>query len=64
LFASWEQVSSAAEEILRRAAGRSGHIFNLGHGILPETPEQNVKELVEFVHERAAKFSRAGAKTV
>jgi uroporphyrinogen decarboxylase len=64
LFASWEHVSSAAEDILRRAAGRSGHIFNLGHGILPETPEQNVKELVEFVHERAAKFSRAGAKTV
>jgi len=64
LFASWEHVSSAAEDILRRADGRSGHIFNLGHGILPETPEQNVKMLVEFVHERAAKFSKAGAKRV
>src|SRR2546423_5718226 len=64
LFATWEHVSSAAEDILRRAGGRSGHIFNLGHGILPETPEQNVRSLVEFVHERAAKFAKAGAKTV
>lgn len=64
LFASWEHVSSAAEDVLRRAGGRNGHIFNLGHGILPETPEQNVKMLVELVHERAAKFSKAGAKVV
>src|SRR4051812_16956940 len=64
LFASWEHVSSAAEDILQRADGRSGHIFNLGHGILPETPENNVKILVEFVHERAAKYAKAGAKTV
>jgi uroporphyrinogen decarboxylase len=64
LFSSWEHVSSASEEILRRAGGRAGHIFNLGHGILPETPEKNVKMLVEFVHERAAKYMKAGAKTV
>jgi uroporphyrinogen decarboxylase len=64
LFASWEHVSSSAEDILRRAGGRAGHIFNLGHGILPETPEQNVKMLVDFVHERAAGFSKAGEKTV
>jgi uroporphyrinogen decarboxylase len=49
---------------LRRAGGRSGHIFNLGHGILPETPENNVKMVVEFVHERAPKYAKAGAKTV
>jgi uroporphyrinogen decarboxylase len=64
LFSSWEHVSSASEEILRRAGGRAGHIFNLGHGILPETPEKNVKMLVEFVHERAAEYMTAGAKTV
>ena len=64
LFASWDNVSAAAEDILRCAGGRNGHIFNLGHGILPETPEQNVKMLVEFVHERAAKYAKAGAKTV
>jgi len=64
LFSSWEYVSSAAEDILRRAGRRSGHIFNLGHGILPETPENNVKMVVEFVHERAPKYAKAGAKTV
>jgi uroporphyrinogen decarboxylase len=36
---------------MRRAGGRAGHIFNLGHGILPETPVENVKRLVEFVQE-------------
>ena len=51
LFADWKKLRSRAEEILRRAAGRPGHIFNLGHGILPETPVDNVKALVKFVQE-------------
>ena len=41
----------AAREILRRAGGRPGHIFNLGHGILPSTPVDHVKALVQMVHE-------------
>jgi uroporphyrinogen decarboxylase len=40
-----------SKEILDRVAGRPGHIFNLGHGILPPTPEDSVKALVDFVHE-------------
>jgi uroporphyrinogen decarboxylase len=40
-----------AKEILDRAGGRPGHIFNLGHGVLPATPEDSVKALVDFVHE-------------
>jgi uroporphyrinogen decarboxylase len=40
-----------AEEILDRIGGRSGHIFNLGHGVLPPTPEDNVKALIDFVHQ-------------
>ena len=54
LFADWKELKSRAEDILRRAAGRPGHIFNLGHGILPETPVDNVKALAEFVQERSA----------
>jgi uroporphyrinogen decarboxylase len=51
LFADWKEVKSRAEDILGRAGGRPGHIFNLGHGILPETPVENVKALVKFVQE-------------
>jgi len=55
LFADWKQVKLRAQEILDRAAGRPGHIFNLGHGILPETPVENVKALAAFVQEQTAK---------
>ena len=51
LFASWHEVQQRAETILRLADGRPGHIFNLGHGILPHTPVDNVKSLADFVHE-------------
>src|SRR5207249_3502880 len=43
LFANWKEIESRAREILRRAGGRPGHIFNLGHGILPDTSVENVK---------------------
>jgi uroporphyrinogen decarboxylase len=51
LFASWNEVRERAENILRLADGRPGHIFNLGHGILPHTPVDNVRNLANFVHE-------------
>jgi len=51
LFADWEELKARAEDVLRRAGGRAGHIFNLGHGILPETPVENVKKLARFVQE-------------
>jgi uroporphyrinogen decarboxylase len=44
----------AVRNILRRAGGRPGHIFNLGHGILPQTPVEHVKALVDMVHELSA----------
>ncbi len=50
LMASREVLSAKADDILRRAAGRRGHIFNLGHGILPQTPVDNVSFLVEHIH--------------
>jgi uroporphyrinogen decarboxylase len=55
LFADWKELKSRAEDILHRAAGRPGHIFNLGHGILPETPVENVKALAEFVQKHSTK---------
>jgi uroporphyrinogen decarboxylase len=51
LFTDWKELKSRAQDILRRASGRAGHIFNLGHGILPETPVENVKNLARFVQE-------------
>jgi uroporphyrinogen decarboxylase len=56
LFADWQELKLRAEDVLRRAAGRPGHIFNLGHGILPETPVENVKALAEFVQEHSRKI--------
>jgi uroporphyrinogen decarboxylase len=51
LFAGWKELKARAENVLRLAGGRAGHIFNLGHGILPETPVENVKNLARFVQE-------------
>jgi uroporphyrinogen decarboxylase len=51
LFADVEEIRARAKAILDKAAGRPGHIFNLGHGILPETPVDHVIALVDAVHE-------------
>ena len=51
LFAPRAEIKKRVHDILRRAGGRSGHIFNLGHGILQHTPVENVKEVVDMVHE-------------
>jgi uroporphyrinogen decarboxylase len=60
LFADWKLLESRAGEILKLAGGRPGHIFNLGHGILPETPVENVKALTKFIQEQPVKaFSSA-----
>jgi uroporphyrinogen decarboxylase len=55
LFADADFVRAQAKRILDKARGRPGHIFNLGHGILPETPVDNVIALVEAVHEYSAR---------
>jgi uroporphyrinogen decarboxylase len=63
LFADQKVLLARADAILRQAAGRPGHIFNLGHGILPETPVENVIALVDFVKEASAKYSAAHARS-
>jgi uroporphyrinogen decarboxylase len=52
LMAPREVLARRVDDVLDRAAGKNGHIFNLGHGILPETPPDAVKYVVEHVHER------------
>lgn len=55
LFSPWDAIKKRAQQILDKAAvvnpRRTGHIFNLGHGILPETPVDHVRRLIDFVHE-------------
>ena len=54
LLGPWERLEREADDVLRRAQGRPGHIFNLGHGVLPETSPEDLGRLVELVHERTA----------
>jgi uroporphyrinogen decarboxylase len=49
---SWPAAERKALQVLERAAMRDGHVFNLGHGVLPETPVENLQRLVDLVHER------------
>jgi len=55
LFANQDHMRAQAKLILDQAGGRAGHIFNLGHGILPETPVENVIALVDAVHEMSSR---------
>ncbi len=57
LLGAWEGVAAGAERVLRQAGGRPGHVFNLGHGVLPKTDPTQLRRLVEFVHERSANAS-------
>ena len=55
LLAGASELRRRATEILNQAAGRPGHIFNLGHGVLPQTPVDNARALVDIVHEVSAR---------
>jgi uroporphyrinogen decarboxylase len=52
LLAPWRELRVRIDDVLDRAAGRPGHVFNVGHGLVPSTPVENVKRLVERVRER------------
>jgi uroporphyrinogen decarboxylase len=60
LFLPREELDARVQDILRRA-GSTGHIFNLGHGILPPTDPEAAKFLVDAVHRHGAELLRAGA---
>jgi uroporphyrinogen decarboxylase len=55
VLAGWEATKDGALDVLRRAGGRPGHIFNLGHGVLPESDPAILGRLVDFVHEQTAR---------
>jgi uroporphyrinogen decarboxylase len=59
LLGPWEHIRATADRILD-AAGPVGHVFNLGHGLVPQTPPDHVKRLVAHVHEASAARHRAG----
>jgi uroporphyrinogen decarboxylase len=54
LLGPWERVEAGADAVLRAAGGRPGHIFNLGHGVMPDTDPDVLGRLRELVHERTA----------
>ncbi|PIE03883.1 MAG: uroporphyrinogen decarboxylase [Acidobacteria bacterium] len=55
LLAPWDELKLQVDAILQQAAGRPGHIFNLGHGLFPVTEEEQVRRLVDYVHEKTRK---------
>ena len=52
LLAPLDRILTATDEVLERAGGRPGHIFNLGHGILPMTPVEHVQAVAQYVHQQ------------
>jgi uroporphyrinogen decarboxylase len=54
LLGPWERIEAATLRILEAVGGRPGHVFNLGHGVLPDTDPAMLRRLVDFVHERTA----------
>jgi uroporphyrinogen decarboxylase len=55
LLAGWDATREGSLDVLRRAANRPGHIFNLGHGVLPDTDPALLTRLVELVHAESAR---------
>ncbi len=60
LFAPEAVLRARVEEVLRQAGGNPGHIFNVGHGIVPTTPVENVQQVVRWVHEICAQMRDEG----
>jgi uroporphyrinogen decarboxylase len=61
LLAPFDVAARSARAILDDAAGRTGHIFNLGHGVLPQTPPDHLRRLVDLVHDYSGqRLARAG----
>jgi uroporphyrinogen decarboxylase len=57
LLGPWERVEECALDVLARAGGRRGHIFNLGHGVLPGTDPGVLTDLTSLVQERTVELA-------
>jgi uroporphyrinogen decarboxylase len=55
LLGPLDRLKAGVDDVLRRAGGRPGHVFNLGHGILPPTPLEHVQEVARYVHAQSAR---------
>jgi uroporphyrinogen decarboxylase len=64
LFAPPAVIEREAGRVLAEAGGRPGHVFNLGHGVLPETPVDHVRRLVDFVHETSARNAGSAQRAI
>ena len=62
LYAPFEIIRERAREIMEDVGPQSAHVFNLGHGITPETPVEAVSELVRYVHEDGRRLRELAAK--
>jgi len=59
VLAPWDVVEDRARSVLERARGRPGHVFNLGHGVLPTTPPDTLAKLVDLVHQETSTHASA-----
>jgi uroporphyrinogen decarboxylase len=55
VIAGWDATEVGARAVIAEADGRPGHVFNLGHGVLPDTDTALLRRLVDFVHEQTAR---------
>jgi len=60
-LADWPVVEREAREVLKAADGQPGHIFNLGHGVLPETDPAILENLVELIHTEGLQLASSGS---